>query len=37
MTVAQLKTWMHGKAMSVAGKKKEDLIETVEDYFERKR
>lgn len=37
MTVGQLKTWLQGKAMSVSGKKKDELIEGVEEYFEQKR
>jgi len=36
MTVAQLKTWIQGKGMSVSGKKKEELIEGIDDFFERK-
>ena len=35
MTIPQLKAWLHGKNMSVGGKKA-DLLERVEEFFENK-
>ncbi len=36
MTVTQLKSWLQGKGISVTGKKKGDLVDSVEEYFEKK-
>ena len=36
MTIPQLKTWLQSKGVSVNGKKKAELVESVEEYFENK-
>ena len=35
MTVAQLKSWMHSKGMHASGKKKGELVDIVQEYFEK--
>ena len=36
MTVPQLKAWLQAKGIIVSGKKKNDLVESVEEYWEKK-
>lgn len=36
MTVAQMKAWLQNKGVSVTGKKKGELVDAVEEYFEKK-